>query len=133
MPNYGRTAYYIDVDAIRNLVRDEVSVRGVSYTEIQEQTGILSVGLGRFLNPRTQLSLHHDALVTLVKWAGSDVARFVKRRKSMARHTDTFEQRQLRNGQAFIKNLGVQTDQSETSVDVLMRLVAEAKEKGFLA
>jgi hypothetical protein len=133
MPNYQRTAYYLDVDAVRELVQNEIAIRGVNYVEIQEQTGVLAVGLGRFLNPRQNVSLHHDGLITMIKWAGGEVNRFVKRRRTVARHTDTFEQRQLRKGQAFVQNLGVQPEQSESSVDVLMRLVAEAKEKGFLA
>lgn len=133
MPNYGRSAYFLDTEAIREAVAAEVSIRGVNYTEMEEQTGVLAVGIGRFLNPRTSSALATDGLVTLVKWAGLDVNRFVKRRRTIARHTDTFEQRKLRTGQAYVKSLGVETEQGESSVDTLMRLVAEAKKNGFLS
>lgn len=135
MPNYQRTAYYLDVDGIRNAVLAEVTVRGVNYVEIQEQTGILAAGIGRFLNPNKELrtSLTGDGLVTLVKWAGLEVNRFVKRRRTIAKHTDSHEQRKLRLGNEYLKSQGVEIQQGETSVDALMRLVAQAKENGFLA
>ena len=133
MPNYSRTAYYLDVAAVRQLVIEEIAIRGTNFREIEEQTGVLAVGLGRFLNPDKGVSLSGDGLLTMIKWAGADVNRFVKRRRSISRHTDTFEQRQLRKAQAFVKNLGVEATTTESSVDVLMSLVAEAKAKGFLA
>lgn len=135
MPNFQRTAYYLDVDAIREAVLAEVAVRGVNYVEIQEATGVLAAGIGRFLNPNKELrtSVSGDALITLIKWAGLEVNRFVRRRKTIAKHTDSHEQRKLRLGQEYLKSQGVEIQQGETSVDVLMRLVAEAKAKGFLS
>lgn len=132
MPDYNRTAYYLDKDAVRAIVAEEISIRGVSYTEIFEQTGVGAAGLGRFMDPTKNAGLTGDALVTLVKWAGRDVNRVVKRRRSVVRHVDTFEQRKLRTGQAYLKSLGVEAEAGETSVDALMRLVATAKENGFL-
>lgn len=133
MPNYGRTAYFLDDDAIRMAVATEVGVRGISYREIEEQTGVLAVGIGRFLNPDRKATLHVDGLLTLIKWAGLDVNRFVKRRRTVARHTDTYEQRQLRKAAAYLESQGVSAEQGETAVDALMRLVASAKENGFLS
>lgn len=132
MPNYNRSAYYLDLPGIRQTLRDEIAIRGVSYSEIQEQTGVLAVGIGRFLDPAKNLTLNTDSLITLIKWAGGNVDRFVKRRRTVARHTDTFEQRKLRTGQAYLRSLGVEPEIGETSVDVLMRLVNTAKENGFL-
>lgn len=133
MPNYGRSAYYLDSAAIRTAVVNEISVRGVSYREIEEQTGVLAAGIGRFVNPDRKTTLNTDSLVTLIKWAGLDVNRFVKRRRTVARHTDTFEQRQLRKAAAYLNSQGVSAEQGETAVDALMRLVASAKQNGFLS
>lgn len=132
MPDYNRTAYYIDRDAVRAIVAEEIAVRGVSYAEIFEQTGVGAAGLGRFMDPDKKAGVSGDAMVTLLKWAGADINRAVKRRRSVARHVDTFEQRKLRAGQAYLKHLGVETETGETSVDALMRLVKVAKENGFL-
>lgn len=133
MPNYGRTAYYLDTEAIRVAVAAEVALRHLSYTEIGEQTGVLPAGIGRFLDPQKKAVLHHDGMITLIKWAGLDIKSFIKRRRTISRHTDTFEQRKLRQGAEFLKEQGVPLEQGESSVDALLRLLAEAKRNGFLA
>lgn len=130
VPNYNRTAHYVNAEKIRADFAEEMKIRGCSFAEVGEQTGILPVGLGRFARGGT---LHADAYVTLIKWFGGSVDRYVGRRKSMIRHTDTYEQRQLRNGSAFLNNhLGVKPQEGESAVDAMMRLLAQAKEKGLL-
>lgn len=135
MPNYRRTAYFLDVDAIRTAVREEVAIRGCSHVEIGEQTGIHGAGIGRFLatNLDRQTSLDGDGLVTLIKWSGREVNSFIKRRKTVARHTDNAEQRKIRAAAQFVKSLGGDVEPGENPVDALIRLVATAKENGFLS
>ena len=130
MPNYNRTAWFIDVDGIRELVRTEIGIRGSNYTEIFEQTGVAASSLGRFLNENQ--TLVGDALVTLVKWAGSDTNRFIKRRRSVAKHKDSYEQQKLRAAALFLKAKGIAGEPGETPVDTLVRLLATAEENGFL-
>ena len=133
MPNYNRTAYYLDRDAVRTALREEIGIRGVSYVEIGEQTGISPAGLGRFMDDTKGVSLTGDALITVIKWInGADVNRYIRRRRSVQRHVDTFEQRKLRTGAAYLKSLGVEAEAGETSVDAMMRLIATAKQNGFL-
>lgn len=133
MPDYNRTAYYLNREAVRLAMLEEIGIRGVSYTEIAEETGVQAAGIGRFMDPTKNASLSGDALITLIKWMGrGNVDQYVARRRSVRRHVDTFEQRKLRTGSAFVKSLGVEADSGETSVDVLMRLVAKARENGFL-
>ena len=124
-------SHLVNGDAVF-LVAEEIAIRGVSYAEIFEQTGVGAAGLGRFMDPDKKAGVSGDAMVTLLKWAGADVNRAVKRRRSVTRHVDTFEQRKLRTGQAYLKSLGIEAGPGETSVDALMRLVATAKENGFL-
>lgn len=131
MPNYRRTAWYIDSDAVRELIREEFSIRGVTQVQVGEETGLYAANLGRFLNTKNT-TMTGDSLITLIKWAGGDVNRFIRRRRSVARHTDTFEQRKLRTAAAYLKSQGVQLEEGESSTDALMRLVEAAKQNGFL-
>lgn len=130
MPNYNRTAWYIDSDGIRELVRTEIGIRGCSNVEIFEQTGVAASSIGRFLGENQTLA--GDSLVTLVKWAGSDINRFVKRRRSVSRHRDTHEQQKLRAAALFLKSKGITGEAGETPVDTLVRLLAVAENNGFL-
>ena len=130
MPNYNRTRYYIDVDAIRVLFNNEKALRGVSLAEIEEQTGVLAVGLSRFSSGKQTLS--GDSLITLIKWANGDVLRFIKRRGTAHKHVDTPEMRQLRIGAAFLHSMDVTVEQGESPVDTMIRLLAKAKERGLL-
>lgn len=131
MPNYRKTAWYIDSDAVRKMMIEELGIRGVSHVQVGEETGVYAANLGRFLNV-TNTSMTGDSLVTLIKWAGGDVNRFLRRRRSVARHTDTFEQRKLRTAAAYLKSQGVALEEGESSTDALMRLVELAKNNGFL-
>jgi hypothetical protein len=133
MPNNSRSAWYIDREAVRALLRDEMSIRGTNFTEVEEQTGVLSISLGQFVHPERRRDLATDNLITIIKWAGGDVNRFIKRRRSVVRHVDTYEQRELRRGTAFLKSQGVELAPGESAVEAMSRLLAQARENGFLA
>jgi hypothetical protein len=123
MPNLRRTAYFCDPDMVRDLLRKEMAVRGTPQVKVAEETGILLTGISRFLNGNQ--TLHGDALITLIKWMGMDVNRFIKRRGRLSRHTDTYEQTQLRKALAFVESQGVKLQPGESPVDALMALVAK--------
>jgi hypothetical protein len=123
MPNLRRTAYFIDPDMVRDALRSEMGIRGSTQVSIAENTGILLTGISRFL--ANNQTLHGDSLVTLIKWMGLDVNRFIKRRGRLSRHTDTYEQTQLRKALAFVESQGVKLQPGESPVDALMALVAK--------
>lgn len=127
MPDYGRSAYYVDMEAVRAFLREEIGIRGLNYQEIEEQTGIQSVSLGQFLHPDRQASMSLNNTVTAIKWAGGTIDRFVKRRRTIARHSDTHEQRELRKGVAFLRSMDFELEPGESPVDALMRLAASLK------
>lgn len=131
MPNYRRTAWYIDSEAVRALILAEFGIRGVTQVQVGEETGLYAANLGRFLNTKNT-TMTGDSLITLIKWAGGDVNRYIRRRRSVTRHTDTFEQRKLRTAAAYLKSQGVELEDGESSTDALMRLVDMAKQNGFL-
>jgi hypothetical protein len=129
MPNYNRTKYYIDTDAVRDLLISERQVRGATFADVSQQTGINAVSLNRFVTKQQLLS--GDGLLTVIKWGNGEVNRFVKRRGQVYRHTDTAEQRKLREGQAFLSELGVPADSKENPIDAMIRLLAVAKSRGL--
>lgn len=126
MPNLRRTTWFLDTDKIRQALRDEMGIRGATQVQVGEECGILGTGVSRFLVQRQ--TLHGDALVSVIKWIGGDVNRFIVRRGRYVRHTDTYEQRQLRKASAFLAHQGVALKPGESPVDALMELVAKAKE-----
>lgn len=128
MPNFRRTSYFLNVDKIREAVKQEITVRGATQSQIAEETGILVTGLSRFLLDRQ--TLQGDSLISLIKWMGLDVNRFISRRGRIASHKDNYEQRQLRKALAFLNSQGVELQQGESPVDALMELVAKAKADG---
>lgn len=128
MPNLRRTTWFIDPDKIRAALRAEMAVRGATQSQIAEDTGILVTGISRFLTSRQ--TLQGDSLVSIAKWIGQDVNRFIVRRGRYVRHTDTYEQRQLRKAAAYLNSQGVELKDGESPVDALMELVAKAKADG---
>lgn len=128
MPNFRRTSYFLNVDKIRDAVKQEITVRGATQSQIAEETGILVTGVSRFLTDRQ--TLQGDSLISLIKWMGLDVNRFISRRGRIASHKDNYEQRQLRKALAFLNSQGVELQQGESPVDALMELVAKAKADG---
>lgn len=126
MPNLRRTSYFLNTDKIREAVKQEMAIRGATQAVISEETGILITGVSRFLT--NHQTLQGDSLISLIKWMGLDVNRFVSRRGRIASHKDTYEQRQLRKALAYLNSQGVQLKPGDSPVDALMELVAKSKQ-----
>lgn len=130
MPNYQRTRYYLDVEAVRELFRKERAIRGTTLAVIQEQTGIGQVSLSRFSS--SNQTLEANALLTIIKWCNGNLNDYVKRRGTAYKHSDTYEQKQLRNAAAYLKHLGVELEAGESPVDAMLRMLDVAKSNGFM-
>jgi hypothetical protein len=126
-----RTTWYLDKDAVRKAFVEEKTVRGVTYKEVEEQTGINNVSLNRFANGLQNVS--GDAAITLIKWSRANITEFVKRRGRAYQHKDTPEQAKIRTAQQFLSDLGVEVDPAEHPFDAMARLISQAKDKGLFS
>lgn len=129
MPIPANTVYYLDAADIRDFFVSEYKIRQLSLREISQQTGIHEVALGQFKNGHRSLAA--DALLTLIKWGNGNVNNFIKRRGNAYKHNDTPDQRQIRIASQFLKHLGAEIGREETPVDAMIRLLAEAKQRGL--
>lgn len=120
------TVWGWDFEAIQKGVMAEKEFRGVSFNDIEAQTG---VGLGQIAGfVKGANGLGNDSLASLIKWANMDPRQVIVRRRNAAKHFVSPQEAQLRNLGAYMKAAGLEILPNETIVEAAVRLLAVAKE-----
>lgn len=129
----GKTAFYVDFDAIRELVRKELAVRASTMYVMCKDTGISTATMSNFLgvegkNP--QASMSADTLATIMRWGNFAWGDVIKRRKGFAtRHTDNKDQTELRAITKLLEDAGVKLQAGESVSQMLARVIGNTPAK----
>jgi hypothetical protein len=123
----GKSAYYVDFDELRELIRAEIAVRACTQYTVCKDTGISTATMSNFMgsgNANSQKTLGVDLFVTLMKWGDFPWGKVVKRRKGVAaRHTDTKDQQELRAILSILEANGVKLGEGESVSQMLARII----------
>lgn len=120
------TVWGWDYAKIQEGIRTEKEFRGVSFNEIEAQTG---VGFGQIAGfVKGSNGLGNDALASLIKWANIDPRQVIVRRRNAVKHFVSPQEVQLRNLGAYLKAAGFELLDGESVVEAAVRLLAEAKQ-----
>jgi len=127
----GKSAFYVDFDVLRDLIRKEMAVRATTQYQISKDTGLNTATLSNYLDPDSankSAGLSADVFVTLMRWGNFGYGEVVKRRKGFAtRHTDTKDQTELRAITALLEAAGVTLEAGESVSQMLARVIGAPK------
>ena len=123
-----KTTYLFDVENLRKVFASEKALRGLSFNEIQLETGINFTQLASFAAGTSGLGIH--ALVTVAKWTNADLRSFVVRQRQASKHVPSPQERELRNLNKYLEAAGFKVDADENPVELAVRLLAQAKDLG---
>lgn len=127
----GKSAFYVDFDELRKLIREEMAVRACTQYTVCKDTGISTATMSNFMgtgNANSQKTLGVDLFVTLMKWGDFPWGKVVKRRKGVgSRHTDTKDQQELRAIVTLLESAGVKLNEGESVSQMLARVIGEPK------
>jgi hypothetical protein len=120
------TVWGWDFETIRKVISSEKDVRGVSFNEIENQTG---VGFGQIAGfVKGANGLGNDSLASLIRWANLDPRQVIVRRRNATKHYVSPQERDLRILAQYMEAAGLKRDADESIVDAAVRLLAQAKE-----
>lgn len=126
-----KSAFYVDFEVLRDLVRREMAVRACTQYQVGRDTGLNSATLSNFLNPDSvnkSKGLSPDVFVTLMRWGNFAYGDVIKRRKGFAaRHTDTKDQTELRAITVLLEQAGVTLEPGESVSQMLARVLGSGK------
>lgn len=129
----GKTAYFVDFDVLRELIRKEIAVRAGSVHALCRDTGISSATMSNFLgvdNKNPQSAMSADTLATVMRWGNFAWGDVIKRRKGFGtRHTDTKDQSELRAITKLLEDAGVKLQDGESVSQMLARVIGSTPVK----
>jgi len=121
-----RTVWSFDYDLLRKTVMQEKELRGVTFAQIQAETGVNFTQISTFVKGETGLGVH--SLITLAKWANMDLRSLAKRQRNSSTHVVSAQERELRTLMSYLTAAGLDIQAGESPVDAAVRLLAQAKE-----
>jgi hypothetical protein len=127
VPN-ANTVWVFNVDKLSEAVATEKKLRGVSYADIQRETGVGWTQIAAFCTSRGGVGIH--GLVSLAMWANVDIRSLVVRKRNATRHTMTPQERELRNLAKYLEAAGLKPAAGESPAETAIRLIALAKSQG---
>jgi transcriptional regulator with XRE-family HTH domain len=125
-----RTTWLFDFALLAKSVASERTLRGVTLSDIERETGVNATQISTFLAGNSGLGIH--GLVSLAKWSNTDLRSLVKRQRNVASHVMTPQERELRTLLGYLNAAGLDVQPDESPVDAAVRLLAQAKEQGLL-
>lgn len=125
-----RTVWLFDVDRIRKAVASEKDLRGVTYADIERETGVGWTQIAGFATERGGVGIH--GLVSLAMWANLDIRSLVVKQRNSPRHVASPQERELRALASYLGAAGLEASPGESPVEAAIRLLAAAKATGLL-
>ena len=126
-----KSSHYFDWEKFRKDLSREKEIRAEMLVSMSKDTGIHAAQLTRFLNGDSE-TVGVDLTASLLKWLGRKFEDYTVARFKTVKHTDTPEQRQLRIARTFLESQKIESEDGETAVLTMMRLLAEARAKGAI-
>jgi hypothetical protein len=112
------TVWYIDLEKVRERVAEEKRVRSVTLNDIERESGVGSTIVSNFLHGA---GLSMNGAISLIRWSGSGVDKFVVRRRNAPSHIETPAERELRTLLGFLKSNGHTVEVGESPVVAAIR------------
>lgn len=127
-PSTGSTVWAFNTDKLSEIVASEKQLRGVSYADIQRETGVGWTQVAAFCTGKGGVGT--NGLVSLAMWANVKVDSLVVRTRNATRHAMTPQERELRNLAKYLEAAGLKANPGESPAEAAIRLIAAAKAQG---
>ena len=122
------TVWSFDTEKLAAVVKSEKGLRGVSYQDMQRETGVNFTQISNFVSTGTGVGL--NGLIPLAMWSNADLRLLVKRNRNAVRHVASPQERELRNLARYLEAAGLPKVDNESPVEAAIRLLALAREQG---
>lgn len=127
-PSTGSTVWVLNTEKLSEIVASEKQLRGVSYADIQRETGIGWTQVAAFCTGKGGVGT--NGLVSLMMWANVDPRSLIVRKRNATKHAMTPQERELRNLAKYLEAAGIKAQPGESPAEAAIRLLALARAQG---